>query len=414
MDIDLIKSKNGLRLLTVFDKDSPSCEIGVYFKVGSRYDPINKSGLAHILEHMNFQGTTKRKNNRNIVLEIENLGASIDAFTSYEYTGYTIKSPKNNITKSLDVMFDMISNSVFENRKLEKEKNVIIEEIKMYEDIPLEKAREALQEALFKGNNLGKNIAGDKKDLSRINVEDLYEFRKAAYTESNLLLTLSGCFNDQIKKILLDKVEKLAGKKGAKYASFQPNQEVPKRVVNYHRNILQSNVNIGYYGVGENYKYNYAIQLGNIILSGGMGSILYQKVREDMRLVYYINSSHSSFNEVGSFQVEFGVDPSKTEKAIQAVYNCLENFADGKVRKSDFIRARNYYLGIAVTQLENAMDIASWNVNKLLYQDKFVETKEDILKSIENIELSNVVEIWKQILKNKSSIVVNVGPKYLK
>jgi predicted Zn-dependent peptidase len=415
MNFQNIKSASGFKLLFVEDQQSPSIEISLYFKVGSRHESFELSGMAHLLEHLNFQGTHARPNNQKIVLEIENIGGSFDAFTSYEYTGYSIKSPANRFESVVDVLFDLVFSSLCKQEELEKEKNVILEEIKMYDDIPSEKARDIFQNKLFPNHNLGLNIAGTEETLMGIQRDDLLKFRNERYITENLLISVAGQFDKrEMEELLSSKLESLPKRTPLSNIIFQ-NHRSGVEVVNFNKDISQANIIVGGYGLARQKEPNYALKVGNVLLSGGMGSMLYQVLREQHRLVYYINSAHSSFSEVGMFSVEMGVDISKINFAYDQLLQQLGKFLAGDFTDSDFERAKNYLIGLSITQLETSMDFASLNaLNYLLQENGGFETKESIIKSISAITKDQVIALWKEIIKPDDFLIVNVGSKDLK
>ena len=409
--------QNGARLLFVNDKNSPSVEISLLFKVGSRSDPEGKQGITHLLEHLNYQGTSSRKNNKEIVLEIENLGGQINAFTGYEHLGFSIKCPSDNVFRSIDVLFDLVMNSTYPSVEIEKEKKVILEEIKMYEDIPSEKARDTFQEIMFKDNNLGFNIAGNTETLKSISRDNIIEHKNNIISQDNLLVSVAGDFDAKlVEKKIMDLILKMNKHSSSRHVLF--NSMSIKRdplVVNVKRDITQSNIVLGVYGLKRTFKKDYALRLGNVILSGGMGSLLYQRIREDLRLVYYINSNHAEYDETGLFQVEMGVDDSKINDAVSEVRSVLKTFAEGKFSADDFNRAKNYLLGALVTQIETSSDLASWNAFNLINRKGEVfETKKQIIKNVENVTPQNVKEVWAGILEDRRFCYVNVGKGKIK
>lgn len=407
---------SGARLLFVTDSNSPSVEITLFIKVGSRTDPIGKQGITHLIEHLNFQGTSIRKHNKEIVLEIENLGGQIDAFTGYESMGFSIKCPSKNVLQSMDIIFDLVLNSKYADDEILREKKVIIEEIKMYEDIPSEKARDTFQENMFGGNNLGFNIAGTIKTLEPITRKDILNHVKGIICQENLLISVAGDFDEKsIEKKIVKILEKVSIERSIEPIAYS-RQKVTNNpsIINIKRDIAQSNLVIGTYGSKRSIKKDYALRLGNIILSGGMGSLLYQRIREELRLAYYVNSTHSEFNDIGLFQIEMGVDDNKIEEAVGEVIDVLKSFGEGKFGTDDFIRAKNFLLGVLVTQIETSSDLASWNAYNLMHRKGQVfESKQQIINDVEMVTPKAVKETWQTILRSLDFLYVNVGKKEL-
>jgi predicted Zn-dependent peptidase len=348
-------------------------------------------------------------------LEVENNGANFDAFTGKEYTGYEIKSPATKFLDIKDILFDMVFDSIFDENEITKETRVILEEIKMYDDMPNAYIQRIYHKELFPENNLGIDIAGDEKSLNRIKREDLRKFRKHNYTLDNMLISVSGRFDiGQVKKIVEDLISMVDKKKKSGLVLFDNKVNLENKVINIIKPNKQSNIIIGGYALKRDDGNKNAIQLGNMILSGGMGSLLYQKIREELRLAYYVDTSYSGYREIGTFQVEIGVDVDKMNVAIDAVLKVLYSFAKGEINDEDFDRAKNYLIGMTMTQIETASELASWNALSLLrgITTKF-ESKLEIINRIENITKNDVVTIWKEIIKENKFVLCNIGPKEL-
>jgi predicted Zn-dependent peptidase len=409
-------SPEGVKLLFVQDDSSPSVSLGIYFGSGSREDAFNKNGTAHLLEHLNFQGTRKRPLHKQLVLEVENNGASFDAFTGKEYTGYEIKSPANKFIDINDILFDMVFDSIFDENEIKREMKVILEEIKMYDDMPNAFIQRIYHKELFPSNNLGIDIAGDEDTLSNISRNDLINFRKDNYTLDNMLISVSGKFDTfEVKKVINELISKVIKKKRNNTILFSDKIEIKNQTINILRpNNQQANIIIGGYAIKKDFNNKNEIQLGNMILSGGMGSLLYQKIREELRLAYYIDTSYSTYKEIGSFQVEMGVDIEKMNIAIDAVLKVLYDFSQGDIDDVDFNRAKNYLIGMTMTQIETASDLATWNALSLLRGiTKEFESKSEIIKRIERVTKQDVVKVWKDIIKDNKFLLCNIGPKEL-
>jgi len=409
-------NEESIRIFQVIDKSSSLVEVSVLFAVGSRYDPQGRAGMAHLLEHMSFQGTIKRKDNKIITLEIENLGASIDAFTGYEYTGYSLRTPTNNIYKAVDVLTDVIINSTLNQSNLQKEKRVICEEISMYDDIPSEKAKDIFQNSLFEGNALGNNIAGTVSELDSITRGKILSFKKEAYTKENTLVSIAGNYKADLVNYILEKLKTLNKLSKLKYQKVKTVSTKGKcRLINFSKEAQQSNIIIGqtFNGGQINNKIDeYVLDLGNMILSGGMGSILYQKIREQLRLAYYVNSSTHLYDEVGCYCIELGVSNSNAQNALEEVIQIISEFIGEASKASNFERAKNYYIGHVITEIETAAELALWQSMKSLRNEKApIYSKEEIINKINEISPENVTTLWSSMIRPDELIVVNVGSK---
>jgi predicted Zn-dependent peptidase len=231
-----------------------------------------------------------------------------------------------------------------------------------------------------------------------------------------MLISVSGKFDTfEVKKVINELISKVIKKKRNNTILFSDKIEIKNQTINILRpNNQQANIIIGGYAIKKDFNNKNEIQLGNMILSGGMGSLLYQKIREELRLAYYIDTSYSTYKEIGSFQVEMGVDIEKMNIAIDAVLKVLYDFSQGDIDDVDFNRAKNYLIGMTMTQIETASDLATWNALSLLRGiTKEFESKSEIIKRIERVTKQDVVKVWKDIIKDNKFLLCNIGPKEL-
>ena len=189
--------KNGLRVITVPMKDNPTVTVLMMVEAGSKYETKEINGLSHFLEHMCFKGTTKRPKAIDISQELDTVGAQYNAFTSQEYTGYYAKADFKHLDLLLDVVSDMYLNPIFEDKEIEKEKGVIIEEINMYEDLPHRKVQEIFMKLLYGDQPAGWDIAGTKDNIKNIKRSDFLDYRRKHYVPSATTLVVAGRFDEK-------------------------------------------------------------------------------------------------------------------------------------------------------------------------------------------------------------------------
>ena len=376
--------------LTIIGEEIPyvkSISLGVWINAGSRIEDEEISGVSHFIEHMLFKGTRNRTS-KQIASEIDNLGGQINAFTSKECTCYYVKLLDSHIDIGIDVLSDMILNSKFNEDDLDKERSVIIEELKMYEDSPDDLAYDLLTENIYKNDPLGMNIIGTEESLNRLNREKLLDYFNKYYVPNNSVIAISGNFNfDEI----INKIEE----KFKVWKKRDVNVDIKKAefkscFLTKNKDIEQVNLAMSLEAVPlENDKEVYALAVINTVFGGSISSRLFQKIREEKGLVYSIYSSQSLYRKCG----ELGIFASMSNEHLKEVYESIIEeikimkkyyLTDQEIKESKEQLKGSYILGLESTS-SRMMSIG----RSLLLNNK-VESTDDILKSIDNVDRETV------------------------
>lgn len=376
--------------LTIIGEEIPyvkSISLGVWINAGSRIEDEEISGVSHFIEHMLFKGTRNRTS-KQIASEIDNLGGQINAFTSKECTCYYVKLLDSHIDIGIDVLSDMILNSKFNEDDLDKERSVIIEELKMYEDSPEDLAYDLLTENIYKHDPLGMNIIGTEESLNRLNREKLLDYFNKYYVPNNSVIAISGNFNfDEI----INKIEE----KFKVWKKRDVNVDIKKAefkscFLTKNKDIEQVNLAMSLEAVPlENDKEVYALAVINTVFGGSISSRLFQKIREEKGLVYSIYSSQSLYRKCG----ELGIFASMSNEHLKEVYESIIEeikiikkyyLTDQEIKESKEQLKGSYILGLESTS-SRMMSIG----RSLLLNNK-VESTDDILKSIDNVDRETV------------------------
>ena len=376
--------------LTIIGEEIPyvkSISLGVWINAGSRIEDEEISGVSHFLEHMLFKGTRNRTS-KQIASEIDNLGGQINAFTSKECTCYYVKLLDSHIDIGIDVLSDMILNSKFNEDDLDKERSVIIEELKMYEDSPEDLAYDLLTENIYKNDPLGMNIIGTEESLNRLNREKLLDYFNKYYVPNNSVIAISGNFNfDEI----INKIEE----KFKVWKKRDVNVDIKKAefkscFLTKNKDIEQVNLAMSLEAVPiESDKEVYALAVINTVFGGSISSRLFQKIREEKGLVYSIYSSQSLYRKCG----ELGIFASMSNEHLKEVYESIIEeikimkkyyLTDQEIKESKEQLTGSYILGLESTS-SRMMSIG----RSLLLNNK-VESTDDILKSIDNVDRETV------------------------
>lgn len=376
--------------LTIIGEEIPyvkSISLGVWINAGSRIEDEEISGVSHFIEHMLFKGTRNRTS-KQIASEIDNLGGQINAFTSKECTCYYVKLLDSHIDIGIDVLSDMILNSKFNEDDLDKERSVIIEELKMYEDSPEDLAYDLLTENIYKHDPLGMNIIGTEESLKRLNREKLLDYFNKYYVPNNSVIAISGNFNfDEI----INKIEE----KFKVWKKRDVNVDIKKAefkscFLTKNKDIEQVNLAMSLEAVPiESDKEVYALAVINTVFGGSISSRLFQKIREEKGLVYSIYSSQSLYRKCG----ELGIFASMSNEHLKEVYESIIEeikimkkyyLTDQEIKESKEQLKGSYILGLESTSSR------MMSIGRALLLNNKVESTDDILKSIDSVDRETV------------------------
>ena len=374
------KFQNKLDTVLVENPTLQSVTILVLVGVGSRYESVERAGLAHFLEHVFFKGTAKRPSSKHIGMEIELLGGTTNAFTNYDYTGYYIKVPSHNFEKAVEILSDMINNSLFDEKEIEKERGVIIEEIRMYEDIPRAKVDDVFMTDVFGKHPLGREITGSVESVSSFRRKDFVEFVEENYNGSNMLVSIGGDINSESAfEIVKQHFSGLPEGKKATFAKTAPHK-LGGKIHFKDRKLEQSHIIFGGFGHPRASEHRYGYKVGNALLGYGFGSRLFLVIREKLGLAYYVGSDIPVFSEVGLFKVDMGVQNGKVGLAVNATLQELAALKKGKFSDMELERAKNILIGSMTTHLEGSDDLASWYGQHKLLRNELANAEETIAK----------------------------------
>lgn len=401
------KLSNGLPLLTINNFDSEAVTLMLLVKAGSTADQAQHSGTAHFLEHMFFKGSGKYPTSLELAMETELLGGITNAFTSYEYTGYYLKIPTKNITQAMELFADVIYRPKIEQEELLKEKGVISEEIRMYDDLPQEKVKDTFNTKLFAENPLGRNIAGTLPSISGIDKEVLIEFRSKNYTFDNMLLVVSG---DADRKYLEDLAQNWFGQEEGfrakplhKKTNSSP-RKVGEKYFQLTKKTEQAHVVMGGFSLPRNHLYEYPLKLGMTILADGFGSKLFQDLREKHGIAYYLGGGVAMYSDTGKYMIKAGISVDKLELGITSIINAMREILSGDFSDRDLLRAKNYYTASIIENIETGEDKAGWfGLNTLL--DNRILTPSDQIAEVESVTKDLLIKAWQEVVTNDNLMI---------
>ncbi len=402
--------KNGMRAVVVPREDTAAVTVLILYKVGSRYETKSLNGVSHFLEHLMFKGTKKRPNTLAISKELDSVGAEFNAFTGKDHTGYYIKVAAPKIGLALDMLSDMLYRSKFDAKELDRERGVIKEEIRMYEDNPLMYIGDIFESAMFSGSTLGWNIAGSEKTVDTMQREKMLAYKNHFYQPHNAVLAIGGKITDDIEK----QVEQYFGNKNTiqkklrTYKPFTVDQKNP-RVKCLYRDTNQTQVMLGWPAFGYTSSQLPALQLLSTIMGGNMSSRLFIRVRERKGLCYLIRAGMTVYEDRGNFEVHAGLDSKRIIPALELILKELYQVREKGVTAAELKKAKQYYAGKMILALEDSSALAEWFAKQALLTKK-VLTPEQKMKQLEKVTLADIQEVAKKVMIPARLTLAMIGP----
>lgn len=405
----IIKKKLNCGAETVIEKVSSvrSAAIGIWVRTGSVNEKAETLGMSHYIEHMLFKGTDERSA-RQIAGDIDKIGGQINAFTGKESTCYYVKTLDTHVEEAADVLFDLFFNSKFDPAEMEKEKNVIYEEISMHEDSPEEAIHDMLYEELFKESPLGTPILGTRKTLEGFTRDKVLDYYVNNYTMDSIVISAAGNIDeDELTGIFEKKFKKLRPKKNeiALYPdAYSPNYRMKKK------DIEQTHICLGIKGVTLDHDKYYALSVLNNIMGGSMSSRLFQSIREEKGMAYSVYSYTTSYVNDGLYAIYAGVNPQNAEEAVKLIINEIDILKRKGITEEEFSAAREQLKGNYIFGLENVNSrMASLGKSQLLLGK--IYTPEEVLQHINDVTMDDMRDVINLISDLKNYSAVAIGKK---
>lgn len=382
----------------------------VMFPVGSRYETPELNGVAHFIEHMMFKGTTRRPNTLALSRALDAVGAEYNAYTSKDYTGYYVHIDHRHLELALDIVSDMLWESLFDAQEIDREKGVIAEELHMYEDNPLMHIDEFLEETMFFGSSLGWKIGGTPEIISKFTREQMVEFRDNHYVPKKMCVTVAGNVPQDIEQ----KVAQYFGgahRSNVAAPQFSTHVEVKNasRVSLKWKETEQAVVALGCPAYSYMDSRVPALMLLHVILGGTMSSRLFIEVRERRGLAYVVRTDVSSYHETGMMSVHMGLLPSRIEEALKVVKEELQKIAAGGVTVEELQHAKDNVRGKMALSLERCEEVAQWYAKQWTLKTE-VETPEERMAKIDAVTNDALAAVAKDIFGNPKFRLAVIGP----
>ena len=398
---------NNLRLITNQLKDRESVAVGVWVGVGGRFEDDVEKGAAHYLEHILFRGSLKYSCN-DIKGSIEGVGGTLNAFTGEEQTCFYAKVPTKYFDQTIDILSDMVFFPLIQKNDLERERTIILEEIKMYNDLPQYYVLELLDGLVWPDHPLGKSLAGTKETVGGMTQKGLRDFQRRYYSPDNVVVSVCGNFSHEwLVEFLENKLGSFSSQKREACLLFKGKQRAP-RISLFRKQTEQMHMAMGFPSLRADHPDIYAQAVLNVILGGNMSSRLFDELREKRGLAYSIYSGTKTYDDTGMFMIKAGVDNKKLLEAVEQTMKILKQLRRYGVKDPEFVRAREYFLGQFVLGLEDTMEHMMWMGESMIERDR-IRTLGEVVYRVNGLTPDDIRRVAADVLREKRLNLAVVG-----
>jgi predicted Zn-dependent peptidase len=398
--------QNGVRLVTESMPHVRSVSLGVWLARGSRHESDGQSGMAHFVEHMLFKGTEHRTAEA-IAQDIDSMGGHLDAFTSKEYAGYYIKVLDEHLPRAFDILADLVLHPAFPTDELEREKGVVLEEIKMVEDTPDDLVHEMFTEHYWGGHPLGRPILGTPDTVASFDQAALFEYFRNAYVGRNFVVAAAGHLDHQALRSLVDEAFGAVPQSGADWTDHVPGCSPP--FVLREKDLEQSHVVVGTPGFPQAHEDRYPAYLLNIILGGSMSSRLFQNIREKRGLAYAVSSGLAAYRDAGLLTIYAGCAAESVPVVIDLIVDELKTLKRTAVDAEELRRAKDHLKGSLMLSLESTSSRMTHLARQEMYFGRHV-TLDEILAGVEQVTAEDLMRVAHELFARQPLGVTTLGP----
>ncbi len=396
---------NGVRLVTEQMPHVRSVAIGVWLMRGSRHEPSDHAGIAHFVEHMLFKGTPTRSAEA-IAQQVDSIGGQLDAFTSKEYAGYYVKVLDEHLPIAVDILADLIANPLFADTDIEREKKVILEEIKMVEDTPDDLVHEIFSEGFWAGHPLGRPILGTPASVTELDRPTLTRYFGQTYVASNFVVVAAGHLEHDRVRELLDGALNNLPKDGPPASLTTPVTAAAIQV--RHKELEQSHVCFGTAALPQHHPDRHAAYVLNTVLGGSMSSRLFQNVREKRGLAYAVFSGLSAYQDAGALSIYAGCANEAVAELIDVVVAEIRQVKAEGLDEAELRRAKDHLKGSLMLSLESTSSRMSHLARQEMYGDE-TDTLDEMLAAIERVSDKDVERLANRFFSDDALAVTVLG-----
>ena len=406
LNYEITTLENGIRVITETVNHVQFMSMGFWVGVGSRYESEKQWGITHFIEHMLFKGTEKRTADQ-ISGAVDAVGGQLNAFTSKENTCYYIKTLTEDFPLAVDVLSDMFLNSRFDNEEIAKEREVIIEEIKMYEDTPDDQVHDLMSANLWPDHPLGRAILGTEESIAVFDHDMLKDYMKQYYTGSNIVVSVVG--NISHNQVVEAIREVLGGIPKGEVNQYRIADRAKPGVNCYYKEIAQSQICVAMPGVAKEDDRLFPLSILNTYLGGGMSSRLVKKIREEEGLAYSVYSYNGSYTDTGAFVISVGTRPENCQRVIDIILEELDDVRQNGITKDELDKSFSQLKGSLYMGLETVNSRMNKLGRSMLIYDRVI-TPEENVDELSKVTLEDVRSLAGDMFRKENLQITVLGP----
>ncbi len=401
---------NGLKVITSPAAHLHGVTVGVFVGVGSRFESDKLAGISHFAEHMFFKGTRRRPSQTEISRAVESLGGYTNAMTSQEYTCFYNRVPAKKAAPALEILSDMLNNSLFDASAIERERGVILEELNMYLDTPTRYIYDLIMQTVYPGHPLGRDIIGFRQTIKSFQRQDFIDYLAQTYRPRNMAVVFSGQIkHTQALRLAKEHFGQLKNQgRILSFQRFKQSQRAP-RVTLYHKKTDQAHLALAVPALPYNHRYEAVLDVLQTVLGVGMSSRLFLEVREKRGLCYYIHTFDEKFKETGLLGVVAGLNLDKLEQAIRAILTEFERLKKEYVTPQELKRAKEYLRGTLSLQLDNTDSLNMWYGQQALFYRRPLSLEEKI-KNLLAVTQHDIMKLARRLFVKSALNLAIIGP----
>lgn len=412
--IKIIKLPNNLEMISAPILGAKTTTVLAMAATGSKFENKKNSGVSHFLEHMFFKGTAKRPNTLAISSELDRLGGEFNAFTGKEYTGYFVKVESSRVEPALDVLSDMLLNSKFEQEEIDREKNVIIEELNMYIDNPMLHIEDLFEQCLYGDTPAGRDTIGSKRSILEMSRRDIIDYYGSQYSSGKIAVCIAGKAGaDEIR--IAEKYFKPFGKKNYSDKKITDDKQPRAKTILHFKKTDQAHLCLGARAFRFADKNEIAAKIISVILGGTMSSRLFIELRERRGLAYYVRANSEPYSDVGYLTTQAGVPIGKLPQAIRIILDEYKKISEESVGEEELDRVKQCVIGRSALNLESSDSLASWyGKQAVLFKQQKTKgeflTPEKYYDIIKKITQEDIMRAAQEIFVEKNLNLAIIGP----
>ncbi len=400
---------NGLRILTVTMPHTRSVAMGIFTGVGSRYETEPERGISHFIEHMLFKGTQRRPKAQQIAEAIEGLGGVMNASTDNEVTTYWAKVAHHHLPVALDVLVDIFRNSLFDPDEIERERQVIIQEISRMMDMPDSWVHVLIQQLIWPQHPVGWEIAGTKESVSGITRQSMLDYVQSAYTPRNTVISLAGNLDPEAAlKQLRDELETWQGQPARTYLPAVDAPPGPQLEIEF-RKTEQAHLCVGLRGLPLDHPDRFNLRILNAVLGEGMSSRLFLEIREKRGLAYSVGSYTAYLRDTGAVVLFAGVPPQKAEDVVSAMVEQLNLVCNQAVPQPELAKAKEFTKGRILLRMEDSFANAQWFGQQEVLDQEVLDV-DRVIAEIESVQAADVQRVARELFSTERLRLTAIGP----